>query len=161
MSRGSPSMVALLGLLAVAGYQNRDKIREMLGGRSPGAGSATGSAKEQNPQGGLLGSLGGFLGGASAGGVLSSGLRDLIDRFKQTGHAEAADSWVNTGPNQTIGSDHLEQAIGPGVLATLTEQTGLSREELLARLTRDLPGAVDKFSPQGRLPTEEEAGRLI
>ena len=30
MSRGMPSMVALLGLLAVAGYQNRDKIAEML-----------------------------------------------------------------------------------------------------------------------------------
>ncbi len=33
MSRGFPSMTALLGLLAVAGYQHRDKIAEMLGGR--------------------------------------------------------------------------------------------------------------------------------
>ena len=32
MSRGFPSMTALLGLLAVAGYQNRDKIAEILGG---------------------------------------------------------------------------------------------------------------------------------
>ena len=32
MSRGFPSMTALLGLLAVAGYQHRDKIAEMLGG---------------------------------------------------------------------------------------------------------------------------------
>ena len=32
MSRGLPSMTALLGLLAIAGYQNRDKIAEMLGG---------------------------------------------------------------------------------------------------------------------------------
>ena len=31
MSRGFPSMTALLGLLAVAGYQNRDKLAEMLG----------------------------------------------------------------------------------------------------------------------------------
>ena len=31
MSRGFPSMTALLGLLAVAGYQNKDKIAEMLG----------------------------------------------------------------------------------------------------------------------------------
>ena len=30
MSRGFPSMTALLGLLAVAGYQNRDKIAELL-----------------------------------------------------------------------------------------------------------------------------------
>ena len=39
MSRGFPSMTALLGLLAIAGYQNRDKIAEMLGGvgqRTPG-----------------------------------------------------------------------------------------------------------------------------
>src|SRR6266550_2590839 len=36
---GFPSMTALLGLLAVAGYQNRDKIAEMLRGaqRNPGA----------------------------------------------------------------------------------------------------------------------------
>ena len=36
MSRGYPSMTALLGLLAIAGYQNRDKIAEMLrGGAQP------------------------------------------------------------------------------------------------------------------------------
>lgn len=161
MSRGMPSMVALLGLLAVAGYQNRDKFAEMLGGRNQEPGSAPGPLKEQGPQGGVLGNLGGIFGGASAGSVLSGGLRDLVERFKQSGHAEAADSWVKTGPNQPMGSDRLEQAIGPEVLGTLSEQTGLSREELLARLTRDLPGAVDKFTPHGRLPTEEEAARLI
>src|SRR5690349_19728920 len=134
MTRGMPSMVALLGLLAVAGYQNRDKIAEDLGG---------------------------LLGGANAGSVLSGGLGQLIDRFKQNGHGQAADSWVGTGPNQPIAPDQLEQAIGPDVLNTLTQQTGLSRQELLSRLTRELPTAVDKFTPEGRLPTEEEAARLI
>ena len=38
MNRGFPSMTALLGLLAVAGYQNRDKIAEMLGGIGKGRG---------------------------------------------------------------------------------------------------------------------------
>jgi hypothetical protein len=33
MSRGYPSLTALLALLAIAGYQNRDKIAEMLGKR--------------------------------------------------------------------------------------------------------------------------------
>jgi hypothetical protein len=32
MSRGFPSVTALLGLLAVAGYQHRDKIAEFFGG---------------------------------------------------------------------------------------------------------------------------------
>lgn len=32
MSRGMPSMTALLGLLAIAGYQNRDKLAEIFKG---------------------------------------------------------------------------------------------------------------------------------
>ena len=157
MARGMPSMTALLGLLAVAGYQNRHKIAEMLGGLNQSPGGSTSSP----PEGGVLGKLGGMLGGASAGGVLSGGLRDLIDRFKQSGQAQAAESWVKTGPNQPVGPEQLEQALGPDVLNTLMQQTGLAREELLSRLTRELPAAVDKFTPDGRLPTEDEAARLI
>lgn len=161
MSRGMPSMVALLGLLAVAGYQNRDKIAEALGGLKQQPGGAPGQDDQPGGQGGILGKLGGLLSGASAGSVLSGGLRDLVERFKQNGHGQAADSWVNTGPNQQLRTDQLEQAIGPDVLGTLSQQTGLSREELLSRLTRELPAAVDKFTPEGRLPTEDEAARLI
>jgi uncharacterized protein YidB (DUF937 family) len=43
--------------------------------------------------------------------------------------------------------------IGSDVLAELEAQTGLSQEELLARLSRELPSAVDKYTPDGRLPT--------
>jgi len=156
-----PSMIALLGLLAVAGYQNRDKIAEALGGGKQEPGSAPGQNKQQAGQDGVLGKLGGLLGGASAGSVLSRGLRDLVERFTQNGHGQAADSWVKPGPNQQLTQDQLEQAIGPDALNTLSQQTGLSRGELLSRLTRDLPAAVDKFTPDGRLPTEEEASRLI
>jgi uncharacterized protein YidB (DUF937 family) len=161
MSRGMPSMVALLGLLAVAGYQNRDKISEMLGGANQGAAGVPGSTNQPPGQGGVLGRLGGLLGGASAGSVLSDGLGTLIDRFRQNGHGQTADSWVKTGPNQTLPPDQLEQAIGPDVLNTLSRHTGLSREELLSRLTRELPAAVDKLTPDGRLPTHEEAARLV
>ena len=161
MSRGMPSMVALLGLLAVAGYQNRGKIAEVLGGLKPEPSGGPGQNNQQGGQGGVLGNLGGLFSGASVGSVLSGGLRDLVERFKQNGQGQAADSWVKPGPNQPLGPEQLEQAIGPDVLNTLTQQTGLSREELLSRLTRELPGAVDKFTPDGRLPTDDEAARLI
>jgi len=157
-------MVALLGLLAVAGYQNRDKLAGMLGGANQGAGSAPGQGNAQAGQGGMLGGLGGLgglLGGASTGSVLSGGLGQLIDRFRQAGHGQAADSWVNTGPNQPIQTSQLEQAIGPDVMEQLQQHTGLSRDELLSRLSKELPNAVDKMTPQGRLPTEDEAARLI
>ncbi len=156
MARGMPSMVALLGLLAVAGYQNKDKIAEMLRGAGrTGPGSSDGVAA-QNGLGRVLGNLGGMLGGAGAGKVLSGGLGELLERFQQNGQGETAKSWVKTGPNQPITSDQLEQTLGPETLNTLEQQTGLSREELLSRLTRTLPEAVDKYTPEGRLPREDE-----
>jgi uncharacterized protein YidB (DUF937 family) len=153
MSRGFPSMTALLGLLAVAGYQNRDKITEML----RGAGQNKPGANEQGGIGGLLGQLG--LGRASAGGILSGGLGEPLEQFKQTGQGETAESWINTGPNKPCTAAELERAIGPEVLEMLSRQTGLSRDELVSRLCRELPNAVDKYTPQGRLPTEAEVSR--
>jgi uncharacterized protein YidB (DUF937 family) len=148
-------MTALLGLLAVAGYQNRDKIAEVLGG----IGKSDPASGGQGGLGGLLGQLSGTLGGASAGGILSGGLGELVDRFKQAGHSETAESWVGTGPNKPVTPPQVEQAVGPDVLDTLSRQTGLSRQELLARLSRELPNAVDKYTPEGRLPTEADFSR--
>jgi uncharacterized protein YidB (DUF937 family) len=152
MSRGYPSMTALLGLLAIAGYQNRDKLAELLRGwqSNPGAPQSGGAT------GATTGNLGGLLGGTSLGDLLSGGLRDLVDRFNQKGQGEVADSWVNRGPNKQIAPSQLEQAIGPDVLETLTQHTGLSREELLSRLSKNLPEAVDKYTPEGRIPAPAE-----
>jgi uncharacterized protein YidB (DUF937 family) len=150
MSNGMPSMTALLGMLALAGYQNRDKISDMLRGAT--SGSTSGSEAHASPLGGLFGNLGGLLGGAGAGGLLSGGLGELLTKFQANGHGETASSWINNGPNQEISPPDLKRAIGPDVLATLEQQTGLSQEELLTRLSKELPAAVDKYTPDGRLP---------
>ena len=96
MSRGSPSMTALLGLLAIAGYQNRDKIAEML----RGAGQNKPGTNEQGGIGGLLGQLG--LGGASAGGILNGGLGELLEQFKQTGQGGTAEILDQHRAQQTV-----------------------------------------------------------
>ena len=143
-------MTALLGLLAIAGYQNRDKLAEML--RGAGATNTNPGTGSQPASGGLLGNLGGMLGGAGVGGLLNGGIGELLEKFKQNGQGETAQSWINHGPNQEISPPQLKQAIGPDVLQTLEEQTGLSQQEILARLSRELPTAVDKYTPEGRLP---------
>jgi len=142
-------MTALLGLLAIAGYQNRDKLAEMIGGAFPksAAGSTPGG-----PQSGVGGVLEGVK-GTSVGGLLGGGLGELLDRFKQAGQGDVAESWVGHGPNKEVAPPQLERAIGPDVLASLSQQTGLSREDILARLSRELPKAVDQYTPEGRLPS--------
>lgn len=160
MSKGYPSMTALLGLLAVAGYQNRDKIAEFLKGHDgPGTGRSPVPSVSDRQAGtggtGGLGNLSGLLGGvgsAGVGGLIASGLSELVEHFTKGGQGETAHSWINHGPNRDIPERDLEHAIGPDTLAALEERTGLSRSELLSRLSRDLPSAVDRYSPEGRLP---------
>lgn len=42
------------------------------------------------------------------------------------------------------------------MIEDLTQRTGLSKQELLARLSRELPKAVDELTPNGKLPSEDE-----
>lgn len=141
-------MLALLGLVAVAGYQNRDKISEMLKGVDLPRGDGT-LPDNQGSGGGLLSGLGDLLGGGAAAG----GLGELIDRFRQNGQGEVADSWVTTGPNRGLAANEVETAIGAQNLEELSRRTGLTPAELVERLSTRLPGAIDELTPDGRLPS--------
>ncbi|HEX7108116.1 MAG TPA: YidB family protein, partial [Aestuariivirga sp.] len=44
------------------------------------------------------------------------------------------------------------KTLGPDLIDSRVKQTGLSREELLSRLSKSLPEAVDKLTPDGRVP---------
>lgn len=127
--------LALLGLLA---YQNRDKIGDYLRRQTePGS--------PGNPQGG---------GGGFGDLISGTGIREVLDRFRTAGAGEQVDSWVSRGENQPISRDQVERAIDPETLESLSRQTGLSKEELIERILRDLPAAVDKATPTGQMPPE-------
>ncbi|MGO4482205.1 uncharacterized protein YidB (DUF937 family) [Rhizobium pisi] len=146
----SGPLKALLAVLAVAGYQNRDKIGELLRGL-------------QNPQqpgglGGAAGSggLGDLLGGLTSGSIVSGGLGDLLKTFQQNGHGDKMESWVRPGQNADINDGQLAEALGPDVLNEIAGKTGLSHQEILGRLSRDLPKAVDDLTPNGKVPSAED-----
>ena len=52
-------------------------------------------------------------------------------------------------------------ALGADQISALTAQTGLSREELLSGLARELPDVINGLTPDGRLPSAQEAERWI
>jgi uncharacterized protein YidB (DUF937 family) len=154
MSRGTPSMTALLGMLAIAGYQNRDKLVEIFNNATGGLSKTSGDGQAPS-QSNLSNVFGGLLGGGGVGSLLGGGLNELLEQFSKNGQGDAAESWVGSGPNKEISPPQVKQAIGQDVLAALVQQTGLSQEELLTRLSRELPAAVDKYTPDGRLPSRE------
>ena len=142
MARGMPSLAALLGLVAVAGYQNRDKIGEFIRGLDD----------PTSPSGGMVDRVKRSMGDSPMAINIKEGVGDLIERFRQGGQGPAAESWVTTGPNTEISETQLEKALGPDLIDGLVQQTGLSRETLLSRLAQVLPDTVDKLTPEGRLP---------
>ena len=46
-------------------------------------------------------------------------------------------------------------------IAWLVKETNISREELLSGLSGELPDTIDKLTPEGRLPTDEELSRNV
>ena len=141
-----------------------DILGGLLGGK-PGSAPATNVPSGVKPAGSLSdlipGGLGGLLGGAAAGSVLSGGLGKLIKELQDSGHGRVAQSWVGTGANQDIAPQHLADALGSDTLDALSQHTGMGRADLLAGLSQHLPDLIDQLTPNGRLPSEEEAHRMV
>jgi uncharacterized protein YidB (DUF937 family) len=110
--------------LAILAYSNRNKIADL-------AASVGHDPNNPNSRGGL---------------------GELLDRLRNAGQGDAVDSWVGTGPNQAIEKSGVEHAIDNETLDSLIRQTGMPREELLERLARNLPDAVNDLTPDGHIP---------
>jgi uncharacterized protein YidB (DUF937 family) len=148
----APLATALIGLLATkamtGGFGNLGGL--FGGGQSPQPASVPqqgGYVQQQaEPQGagGLLGGLGG-----------------LLHQFQQNGHGDVAQSWVSNQPNQPTNPGQVTQAIGPDMIRQLAQKTGMSEQQIAQQLAQELPDIVNRLTPQGRLPTHEEAGSFL
>ena len=155
----SPVAGAVLGLLAYKAFKNFSAPPKAMGSGHP-------SAPPPSPPGSMAPAQGD---GPFAGtpldkilnpGALSGGLKDLVDQFRSKGKGEVAESWVGRGGNKPVAPEDLEQVLSPEQIAFLMGRTGLSREELLAGLSQELPKAVDTLTPEGHVPDENEMKRL-
>jgi len=163
----SPMTMALLGLLAYRTIKRFTANQPSVAAAQPRApsGSASGAQDPGAAAGGfgdlLKSGLGGLLAGGATGSVLSGGLNDLLKQFQQSGQGEVAQSWIGSGPNKTISPDDLASALGADRINTLASLSGMSREDLLNGLSQQLPEVIDQLTPDGRLPTETEAARMV
>lgn len=81
------------------------------------------------------------------------GLSRLVEQFKGAGLGDKADSWVGTGENQDLTPDEVEKAIGRDRLDKMSKQTGESVGGLKSDLSKMIPSAVDKLTPDGKMPS--------
>ncbi|HVV92213.1 MAG TPA: YidB family protein [Hyphomicrobiales bacterium] len=117
-------------------------LTKLLHRDAPAAAPAGASAEPEMHEGNLAGSLGG-----------------LLDRLKNGGLGDVANSWVGTGPNASVEPGQLGAALGQDTISSIARRAGMSEQDLLAQLAQALPGLVDRLTPNGRLPQQGELPR--
>jgi uncharacterized protein YidB (DUF937 family) len=85
----------------------------------------------------------------------NGGLQGMLSKFQQAGYGAQADSWVSTGQNMPISADALQQVLGQGQLGQIAQQLGMSRGDAAGGLASMLPQMVDRMTPQGQVPADD------
>lgn len=138
-------------------------LDDILGGLMGGKG---GSGGLDDVLGGLTGGRGGNGGGGGsamgallpvlAGLLASGGLSKIMGGLKANGLSAQADSWVGTGANQPVSGRDVEQAVGQEQIQQVAKQLGVSESQAAEAVAKALPEVVDKVSPEGKLPPEQD-----
>ncbi|MDB5930033.1 MAG: hypothetical protein JWR60_1740 [Polaromonas sp.] len=145
-----------------------------LGGGGGGLGDLLGSVlgRGTGSMGGGLGGLGGLGGGGSSGlggkGALlamllpiamqwvqrNGGIGAVLERFQQKGYSQQAASWVSTGDNEELAPEAIHDVVGMDELSRLSQQLGVSHEEVSSGMAQILPQMMNQLTPEGAVPDD-------
>ena len=147
-------------------------LDEMLGGVLGAAGQAPMGGRGQTASGGMssvlvallpvvLGMLANRGGGNPQAGAGPGGLGDLLDRFRNTGHGDQANSWVSTGQNLPISPDIIGQIFGQGGLGEIARRAGVTEQQASEGLSQLVPEVVDHLTPEGQVPEFDQLNSSV
>jgi uncharacterized protein YidB (DUF937 family) len=105
---------------------------------------------------GILGQLGAAVLPAVLGEVLGTGsqggLSAIVAKLQQAGLGNLVNSWLGSGQNLPITADQIKQVLGSNVVRQLAAKYNIPVDQIAEVLAHQLPIAVDKASPDGKLP---------
>ena len=84
----------------------------------------------------------------------NGGLSGVLQRFQHKGYSQQAASWVSTGPNEVLESNAVNDVVGTEELSRLSQQLGVSQEEVSSGMGQILPEMVNRLTPQGGVPDD-------
>ena len=91
--------------------------------------------------------LGEVLGTGSQG-----GLNAIVAKLEQAGFGEQVKSWLGNGQNLPITADQIKQVLGSDAVKQLAARFNIPVDQITQILAQQLPAAVDRASPDGKLP---------
>lgn len=109
-----------------------------------------------------MGLLDGILGGVIGAEALSlvkdylekhGGIQGAVSEFEKTGFGQQAKSWVSKGPNLPISAEQIQKVLGSERVKELAAKFGIPADQVTDMLAKYLPTAIDKATPDGKLPS--------
>ena len=88
----------------------------------------------------------------------SGGLTGFVDRMRRGGLGQQVNSWIGTGPNESVAPEQIEQALGRDTVERIASTAGVSPGTGRSALAFLIPKAVDILTPGGTIPAGMPAG---
>ena len=86
----------------------------------------------------------------------NGGMGAVLDKFKQQGYGRHAQSWVDTGNNETLDNQAVQNVVGQDELRQMAQKLGVPEQQVAQAFAEIMPEMVDKLSPQGHMPHEAD-----
>jgi uncharacterized protein YidB (DUF937 family) len=84
------------------------------------------------------------------------GLDGVVKNFENSGLGKQVHSWIGLGPNEKISEIDISKAINADKLKEIAKNAGIDLEKAKAILAQYLPEAIDKATPEGKLPPPDK-----
>jgi uncharacterized protein YidB (DUF937 family) len=85
-------------------------------------------------------------------GKSGAGLTAIVAKLQQAGFGDQIKSWIGNGQNLPITADQLKQVLGSDMVRQLAAKYNIPIDQVAEVLAHQLPLAVDRASPDGKLP---------
>lgn len=80
------------------------------------------------------------------------GVQGIVNQLQANGLGKTVNSWIADGPNEPVSAGDVHKAFGDQTIGELAAKSGLTTQELTAKLAQVLPHAVDALTPDGQVP---------
>ncbi|WP_024515620.1 YidB family protein [Bradyrhizobium sp. Tv2a-2] len=80
------------------------------------------------------------------------GLSAVVAKLQQSGLGDQVKSWIGNGQNLPITADQVSQVLGNDTVRQIAARYHIPIDQVAEVLAHQLPLAVDKASPDGKLP---------
>ena len=80
------------------------------------------------------------------------GLSAIVAKLQQAGLGDQVKSWLGNGQNLPITAQQLQEVLGSDAVRQLAAKYNIPVDQISQILAQQIPNAVDKASPDGKLP---------